>query len=97
MQRGLLSLVNPFVDAYVAWAIVSEDKQQVLLSVVMQEIHGNMTVNYVRLKGLNPEAVYKDVEKETCYHGSALMAAGLPMPVEMGEYQAYQIYMEIVE
>lgn len=90
-------LSNPFVDAYAAWAIVSEDKQQVLLSVVMQEIHGNMTVNYVRLKGLNPEAVYKDVEKGMCYHGSALMAAGLPMPVEMGEYQAYQIYMQIVE
>jgi len=69
----------------------------VLLSVVMQEIHGNMTVNYVRLKGLNPEAVYKDAEKGTYYYGSALMAAGLPMPVEMGEYRAYQIYMEIVE
>lgn len=90
-------LSNPFVDAYVAWAIVSENKKQVLLSVVMQEIHGNMTVNYVRLKGLNPEAVYKDAEKGICYHGSALMAAGLPMPVEMGEYRAYQIYMEIVE
>ena len=88
---------NPFVDAYVAWAIISENKKQVLLSVVMQEIHGNMTVNYVRLKGLNPEAVYKDAEKGTYYYGSALMAAGLPMPVEMGEYRAYQIYMEIVE
>ena len=90
-------LSNPFVDAYVAWAIISENKKQVLLSVVMQEIHGNMTVNYVRLKGLNPEAVYKDAEKGTYYYGSALMAAGLPMPVEMGEYRAYQIYMEIVE
>jgi Alpha-galactosidase len=87
-------LSNPFADAYVAWETVSEDKKQVLLSVVMQEIHGNMTVNYVRLKGLNPDAVYKNAETGTCYYGSALMAAGLPMPVEMGEYQAYQIYME---
>jgi len=24
------------------------------------------------------------------------MAAGIPMPVELGAYRAYQIYMEIV-
>ena len=89
-------LSNPFVDAYVAWAIISENKKQVLLSVVMQEIHGNMTVNYVRLKGLDPNAVYRDAATGICYHGSALMAAGMPMPIEMGEYRAYQIYMEIV-
>ena len=75
---------------------MSENREQVLLSVVMQEIHGNMTVNYVRLKGLDPNAVYRDAATGICYHGSALMAAGMPMPVEMGEYRAYQIYMEIV-
>ena len=89
-------LSNPFEDACAAWAFVSEDREQVLLSVVMQEIHGNMTVNYVRLKGLDPNAVYRDAATGICYHGSALMAAGMPMPVEMGEYRAYQIYMEIV-
>ncbi len=89
-------LSNPFEDACAAWAFVSEDREQVLLSVVMQEIHGNMTVNYVRLKGLDPNAVYRDAATGICYHGSALMAAGMPMPIEMGEYRAYQIYMEIV-
>ncbi len=89
-------LSNPFEDVCAAWAFVSEDREQVLLSVVMQEIHGNMTVNYVRLKGLDPNAVYRDAATGICYHGSALMAAGMPMPIEMGEYRAYQIYMEIV-
>ena len=89
-------LSNPFADVCAAWAFVSEDREQVLLSVVMQEIHGNMTVNYVRLKGLDPNAVYRDAQTGACYYGSALMAAGIPMPVEMGAYRAYQIYMEIV-
>ena len=89
-------LSNPFADVCAAWAFVSEDREQVLLSVVMQEIHGNMTVNYVRLKGLDPNAVYRDAQTGACYYGSALMAAGIPMPVEMGAYWAYQIYMEIV-
>ena len=62
---------------------------QVLLNVVMLENHGNMPVTYVKLKGLEPEAVYQDTAGGRCYTGSALMEAGLPLPVEMGEYLAY--------
>ncbi len=89
-------LSNPFADACAAWVFVSEDREQVLFSVVMQEIHGNMTVNYIRLKGLDPDALYKDAATGACYYGSALMEAGIPMPVEMGAYRAYQIWMEKV-
>lgn len=90
-------LSDPFEDVYAAWALVSDDRKRVLLSVVMQEIHGNMTVSYVRLKGLMADAVYRDTETGMEYYGSALMEAGLPMPVQMGEYLAYQKYFECVK
>lgn len=90
-------LSNPFEDACAAWAFVSEDRRQVLLSVVMQEVHGNMTVSYVRLKGLDADAVYRDMETGAEYYGSALMRAGIPMPVQMGEYLAYQKYFQCVK
>ena len=90
-------LSDPFEDECAAWAFVSEDRAQVLLNVVMQEIHGNMTVSYVRLKGLEADAVYRDMETGTAYYGSALMRAGIPMPVQMGEYLAYQKYFERVK
>ena len=70
---------------------VSEDMERALVNVVMFEIHGNMTVNYVKLKGLEASALYEDLAAGKCYHGNALMEAGVPMPVEMGEYLAYQI------
>lgn len=57
----------------------------------MLEIHGNMTVNYVKLKGLREDALYENVETGKCYSATALMEAGLPMPVETGEYRAYQM------
>lgn len=84
-------LSNPFEDAYGAWMFVSEDMERALVNVVMLEIHGNMTVNYVKLKGLEASALYEDLATGKCYHGNALMEAGVPMPVEMGEYLAYQI------
>lgn len=96
-QGDYYRLSNPFEDEYAAWAFVSEDQKQALLNVVMQEIHGNMTVSYVRLKGLKPDSVYQDAETGVRYYGSALTEAGIPMPVQLGEYQAYQKYFVCVE
>ncbi|MBD5461886.1 MAG: alpha-galactosidase [Lachnospiraceae bacterium] len=87
-------LSNPFSDSCGAWMFVSEDGECALVNVVMLEIHGNMTVNYVRMKGLIPDAVYEDSDTGRCYYGSALMEAGIPMPVELGEYLAYQIVLK---
>ncbi|MCI8561900.1 MAG: alpha-galactosidase [Lachnospiraceae bacterium] len=84
-------LSNPFQDAYVAWMFLSDDAGHVLLNIVMQEVHGNMGVSYVKLKGLLRDAVYEDVESGRCYSGAALMEAGLPIPVEYGEYLSYQM------
>ena len=83
-------LSNPFKDEYAAWIFVSEYADEALLNVVMLKMHGNMTVNYVKLKGLAADALYKDEETGRCYYGSALIEAGLPMPAEFLEYPAYQ-------
>ena len=88
-------LSDPFCDPYVSWLIISQDGRQALLSVVMLEIHGNMKVNYVKLKGLEREALYEEQNTGRSFYGSALMEAGLPMPVELGEYRAYQIELQM--
>ena len=83
-------LSNPFEDSCAAWMYVSEDRTCVLLHVVILENHGNMVVNYVRLKELLPDAVYEEAVSGKRYCGSALMQAGIPIPVEMGDYRAYR-------
>ena len=94
IQTGLYyRLSDPAREEYAAWAFVSEDRKEVLLNVVLQEIHGNMTVNYVKLQGLKCSAIYRDTETGKIYNGAALMEAGIPMPVEMGEFKAYQMHL----
>lgn len=88
-------LSDPFRDSYAAWMFVSEDQRTVLLHVVMLEIHGNMTVSYVKLRGLLPDASYEETESKKCYQGSALMRVGIPLPVEMKEYPAYQFIFQV--
>ena len=92
IQKGsYYRLSNPFQDAYAAWLFTSEDGETALLNVVMLEIHGNMEAVYVKLRGLKPDALYEEAVSGKCCYGSALMEAGIPIPAEMGEYQAYQM------
>ena len=98
VQNGLYyRLSNPFAEEIGAWEFASEDGKEVLVNVVMLEIHGNMTVNYVKMKGLCAGQFYKDSNTGKIYPAEALMEVGIPMPLEFGEYKAYQIYLEMVE
>lgn len=64
---------------------------------MMQQIHGNMTVNYVKMYGLKAGAMYQEENSGKVYSGAALMEAGLPLPIEFGEYQGYQMHFVIYE
>lgn len=93
-QGDYYRLSDPFQSETGAWMFVSADRSQALLNVVMLEIHGNMTVSYIKLKGLDADGIYEDVQSGRRFSGSALMNAGLPMCVEMGEYRAYQMELK---
>lgn len=94
IQNGLYyRLSNPTTEEICAWEFVHTDEKEqskVLLNIVMQVIHGNMTVNYVKLQGLEETAVYREEKSGKRYIGAALMYGGMPLPIEPGEYQAYQ-------
>ena len=98
IQNGLYyRLTDPMKDDLCAWEFVlEEDKEQVLLNVVMQKIHANMPVSYIQLQGLDETAIYREEKSGRIYTGAALMYGGFPLPIEMGEYLAYQ-YMFVKE
>ena len=91
-------LTNPIeFTEFAAWEFVSEDKEEALLNVVTMDTHSNGPVNYVRLKGLDKKAVYVDEKSGREYTGSALMNAGMPIPMFRDEYQAMQVYLKKVK
>lgn len=97
IQNGLYYRLNdPTVEEVGAWEFVSEDRSEALFNAVVLHVHGNMTVNYVRLKGLKEGCMYKEESSGNVYAADALMEAGIPLPVKMGDYQAYQMhFMEV--
>ena len=89
-------LSSPFTDAYAAWMFVSDCKEQALVNAVMLETHGNRPISYMKLKGLLPGGIYVEAGSGNRYSGAALMEAGIPLPVEMGEYPAYQMEFNLL-
>lgn len=91
----LTSSLEP--KSYAAWQFVTKDGQEALLNIVTLEAHGNAPAQYVTCKGLPKEACYKEEKSQKIYSSQALMYAGIPIPYESGEYQAYQLYFTRVK
>ncbi len=87
-------LTNPFkMGNMTAWQHVTKDKGESLLSVVVTNLTCNGPQEYIRAKGLDPNAMYNVNGGETAYSGSALMHAGLPINREIPEYTSFQFHL----
>lgn len=83
-------LTSPFEDEVAAWMSVSGAKDRALVSVVRLYAEANAAACYVKLKGLESDAVYIEENTGRQYTGAALMNAGIPLPFAVKEYEAYQ-------
>lgn len=98
-------LSDPFTDPYCAWMSADAAGDKALLSLVLLERHANWPVEYVRLRGLAPEGVYRERSSGKRFSGAALLYAGLPVilqnndgfKVRGGEYQSFTWLFERVE
>jgi alpha-galactosidase len=88
-------LSNPFeVGNMTAWQHVTKDKAESLLSVVVTNLTCNGPQEYVKAKGLIPDAMYRINNGEQVLSGAALMYAGLPIDREVPEYSSFQFYLK---
>lgn len=90
-------LTNPYEDEVCAWEFVSEEKDEALFFGVCQNNHGNMTVSYIRMRGLCTDGTYEDVQTKKRYAGNALMQAGVPVVPGIEAYQSYRFHFKLVK
>ena len=85
-------LSNPYKEEYAAWQITDEDQSEMLVTYVLTKKHANAGIHYLKLRNLDETSLYKEENSKKIYTGAALMYAGLPMPREIGEYDAVQMH-----
>lgn len=87
-------LASPQGDSgFTAWQFVSGDKTRTLLNLVITHVRANAPDLWFKLCGLDPEKRYRLEENGRIYSGSALMNAGISIPMIMGDYPAVQMVL----
>lgn len=97
---------------FAAWQFVSRDQKTALVSAVCLHVRSNPLFLRVRLKGLKEDAWYQvsgeesqepkavgtrpDGEQKTIYSGSALMYAGMNLPVFREDYESVKFVIRQV-
>lgn len=106
-----IRLVSPFTSRDAAWMFIAPENGFEIGSAKGSEIgseagnfilfwfrlqaEANMPVPRVRLAGLDPEAVYHEIERDLRYTGSELMNRGLMLPPPDQEFVSRMIVFEI--
>lgn len=87
-------LSDPFRNSrFTAWEHVSRDKTEALISVVTGTFHAAPPFLTLRFKGLDPARRYR-VNGVGAWSGETLMQLGWPLPMRLGDYQAFQFHLE---
>lgn len=94
IHNGLYYRLTDVIEGfYTAWQIVSEDKSESLVNLVVKSPQPNPAPLHLRLKGLDPEGVYRIEEDIHTFTGAALMYGGYTFPPMMGDYPAVQLHI----
>ncbi|MFB3161936.1 alpha-galactosidase [Neobacillus sp. 179-J 1A1 HS] len=78
IQNGrFYRLLNPFESNEVSWMVVSEDKKEAMVGYYKVLAKPNDKYYRIKLKGLDPDKLYKIEGKETTHYGDELMNIGI--------------------
>jgi len=90
LQYGdLYRLKNPFVDNAGAFMFVSKEKDEFFVSFTNILTEANSPLKRLKLSGLVPGYVYKNVDNHEIMSGSLLMNYGLKIPHFSGDFASY--------
>jgi len=79
-------------NRYVLWEIAAKDKSEAVVNGVMLQYEVNPRSRIVRLRGLDPAAVYLEKNTGKQYTGAYLMNAGLVLPNGSGQNQPLRFH-----
>ena len=82
---------------FTAWQFTAPDRSRAAVSAVVIDPQANPWPIHIRLRGLDPQALYHESLTERVYTGAALCHAGLTLPIMQGDYPAVQIMIERTE
>jgi alpha-galactosidase len=81
-------LRNPFQENGAAWTIVSRNQKQALVWNIEVLNAGNSPQRFLRLQGLDQKSDYRVAGTKDVFGGDLLHSAGLPIPLQIHDFQS---------
>ena len=79
-------LLSPFAGNVCAWELVSADRSRAYALAAFQTTNAAPPAQYLRFRGLDPDARYRVEQLGITLNGDTLMHAGLPLAMPFGDY-----------
>lgn len=90
LQKGEFTrLESPFEGNFTAWQFIGNDGNDAILCAFQRLRRPNATAHRVRMKSLDAEAYYRDIETGRVYSGAALMNAGIVLPEAKKDFVSF--------
>ena len=98
VQQGeFYRIHNPFEENIAAWNFVSEDKKEVLAFWFEILSQPAAPVHILKLKGIDENAFYEDLEDGRIYGGDELMYCGISIPLKKQDFRSVFYHFRKVE
>lgn len=88
-------LLSPFEGNFAAWMVVSPDKREAVVSFFIKLAQPLAPMKILKLKGLDPEALYC-IDGGKTYSGAELMNIGLLLPRTNGDFASQRFVLKRV-
>ncbi|WNQ10615.1 alpha-galactosidase [Paenibacillus aurantius] len=89
-------LRNPFEGNETAWMFVSADRQEAAAFYFETLSEAAPAIKRLKLKGLDPNLDYMELESGAVYGGDHLMYVGIPLPVLKGDFLGVMFRLQAV-
>ena len=92
IRGGTYYRLSQDVHPYCSWECVSQDRSEVLVSVVCTALEANAAFYCVKLRGLDPDRFYREERSGEVFSGAALMYGGYVLDTMHGDFPGCQIH-----
>ncbi|MGM0215722.1 alpha-galactosidase [Enterococcus sp. AZ109] len=89
-----IRLQSPFEGNTAAWMFVNEEKSEAMVFITRVLGEAQPLFHEVRLAGLTPDTIYKNMETDETYAGDELMNLGVYFPDFYGDFQTKLIHLK---
>ena len=96
LYGDFLRLKSPFDSGECAWMSVSPDREKAVVTHVFRDGAPNAMPGLLKLRGLDPDADYRDEDTGLVLGGDEMMLRGIPVPPARGDYSACQFFLRRV-